>query len=359
MRNFDSKYMLDPKATFTTYLPVSVVSGGCLIPGSQYQWQFPNLDVGKSLSPTVWFEQSLTFTPDFTASRVITPSRLAYPGGMQTISLSVTPQESEFSGEIRTITLSFLNEDEKIKPSVLSVTWPSMSEGGELTHWSQTDELVECDITNPKIGTTYTLVVTIGIDLKDGIKAVEYKPYAHIRDRIYLPTFETSYGNGTISETEAGTWTWSTKSQHTWLHWNSIQKVVDFLAYSHELKSVEPTLDFNPITLNMKSKDKFVTCYIELPRGYNANDIDVTSVSLTSFNGDAPLHAIGPARIGDYDGDGIRDLMVEFNMQALLRLLKVGEARLTVEGYLKDVTPFVNTVTVRVFYNFNFKVCVP
>jgi len=353
LRNFDSTPVLNPKATFTTTLPVSGVSNEeYLIPSSTYKWQFPSLDVGKGLCPTVWFEGPLSFTPDFSASRVMTPSRLRYPGGTQTITLSVTPRGTEYAGKTRSISLSVSTmEDEGIESSVISVTWPSMSEGGEITHWSQTDEHVECGITNPKIGITYTLVVAIDINLKEGIKAVEYKPYVHVADRVYLGPFETIDGSSAISETEAGTWTWETTSQHTWLCWNSIQKEVEFLAYSRALQPIEATVDFKRDPLNLKSKGKSVTCYIELPWGYNAEDIDASSVSLTKLNGEllgAPLHAVDPSEIGDHDEDGIRDLAVKFDMQALLPLLPRLQARLTVEGYLEDATPFEGIDTVGV-----------
>jgi len=239
LRNFDSEPVLSPKATFTTTLPVSGVSDGSFIPGSTYQWQFPDLEMGKNLCPTVWFEGSLSFTPDFFALRVMTPSRLRYPGGRQTIIVSVRPQDSEFAGRYTTRCVSLgvsVREDDNVEASILSVKWPSMKKGGKLTSWSQTDENVNCDIADPTTGAIYTLVVCIDIELKDGIKAVVYKPYVMVRDRFYLPPFETIYESTTAtSETEAGTWTWETASKHTWLCWNSIQKVVEFLSHSRAL----------------------------------------------------------------------------------------------------------------------------
>lgn len=353
LRNFDSTSVVDPRATFTTTLPVSSFSNEeYLIPSSTYQWQFPSLDVGKGLCPTVWFEGPVSFAPDFSASRVMTPSKLRYPGGTQTIILSVTPRVTESAGSTRSISLSVsTGEDDSIESSISSVTWPSMNEGGQLSSWGQTDENVNCDISDPTIGATYTLVVDIDIELKDGIKAVEYKPYVTVRDRFYLEQFETIDGSGAISEAEAGTWTWETTSEHTWLCWNSIQKEVEFLNYSRALQPIEATVDFRRDPLNLKSKGKSVTCYIELPWGYNAEDIDASSVSLTKLNGEllgAPLHAVGPSEIGDHDEDGIQDLAVKFDMQALLPLLPRLQARLTVEGYLMDATPFGGIDTVGV-----------
>ena len=39
-------------------------------------------------------------------------------------------------------------------------------------------------------------------------------------------------------------------------------------------------VDFDPDTLNLKSKGKLVTGYIELPEGYNVNEINLESIKL-------------------------------------------------------------------------------
>lgn len=40
------------------------------------------------------------------------------------------------------------------------------------------------------------------------------------------------------------------------------------------------TIDINPDTLNLKSNGEYITAYIELPNGYNVEDIDCTSIRL-------------------------------------------------------------------------------
>ncbi len=81
------------------------------------------------------------------------------------------------------------------------------------------------------------------------------------------------------------------------------------------------SIDFDPDTLNLKSKGKWVTAYIELPEGYDVNQIDVSSILLNDM-----FPAIDkPTEIGDYDDDGITDLMVKFDRQLLIEYLKVQE----------------------------------
>jgi len=75
-------------------------------------------------------------------------------------------------------------------------------------------------------------------------------------------------------------------------------------------------VDFDPDTLNLKSKGKWVTAYVELPEDYDASKIDISSILL---NGKVPTSA-KPAEIGDCDSDGISDLMVKFDRASVMEL---------------------------------------
>jgi hypothetical protein len=111
------------------------------------------------------------------------------------------------------------------------------------------------------------------------------------------------------------------------------------------------TIDIHPKKLNLKGWGKWITAYIELPNGYRVQDINVESVALTRINDDLlalPLYAIGPSEIGDHDGDGVPDLMVKFNRQALIPLLQVGKAELTVSAELISGPRFVGSDTISV-----------
>ena len=105
--------------------------------------------------------------------------------------------------------------------------------------------------------------------------------------------------------------------------------------------------DLDPDTLNLKSQGKYVTCYLEVADPLSAEYIDPLSVEITKIN-DVPLGnpipiAQEPAgksgkakpkfSIGDYDGDGIPDLMVKFDRQALIEVLPVSEqVKITIQG---------------------------
>jgi parallel beta-helix repeat protein len=104
-------------------------------------------------------------------------------------------------------------------------------------------------------------------------------------------------------------------------------------------------IDFNPDTLNLQSRGKWVTTYIELPRGYDINDIDSESIEL---NCQVPVET-KPIEIGDYDSNGIPDLMVKFNQSAVQNILEVGdEVKLTLTGRLFDGTQYEGSDTIQV-----------
>jgi len=110
----------------------------------------------------------------------------------------------------------------------------------------------------------------------------------------------------------------------------------------------ETVIDFEPDTLNLKSKGKWVTVYIELPVGHG---YDVSMVHLASImlNDQIQVEA-KPIEIGDYDSDGVHDLMVKFDRQQVIQILKPGEQTVTLTGCLTDGRLFAGTDVVRVIH---------
>jgi parallel beta-helix repeat protein len=101
------------------------------------------------------------------------------------------------------------------------------------------------------------------------------------------------------------------------------------------------TIDIDPNTLNLRSKGKWITCYIELPEPYNVSDIDVDSILLND------VLSISPSKksqftIGDYDGDGVTDMMVKFDRQKVQELIggPTISFDIKITGFLMDGTYF-------------------
>jgi hypothetical protein len=85
--------------------------------------------------------------------------------------------------------------------------------------------------------------------------------------------------------------------------------------------SITATIDFDPNTLNKRSNGTWVVVYIELPSGYNVADIPISTIRLNGTVSAEPR----PCAIGDYDNDGIPDLMVKFSRSAVINLLPNGD----------------------------------
>ena len=110
-------------------------------------------------------------------------------------------------------------------------------------------------------------------------------------------------------------------------------------------KSSPATVDVKPDTLNLSTKGKWVTAYIELEEGFNVADIDISTVTLN--------HEVSaqsrPNGIGDYDEDGIPDLMVKFDRASVQEVLDLGdEVDVTIRGKLTGGASFKGTDTIRV-----------
>ena len=107
---------------------------------------------------------------------------------------------------------------------------------------------------------------------------------------------------------------------------------------------IEATVDFHPETLNLKGKGRVVTVYIELPEGYDANDIDIGTVLL---NGAVEAES-KPVTIGDHNGNSINDLMVKFDRAAVQEILTAGnQVEITITGEVAGIA-FKGSDTIRV-----------
>ena len=135
-----------------------------------------------------------------------------------------------------------------------------------------------------------------------------------------------------------------------WVEGSSAPFQIKFTAFS---KPEHPlaTINIDPDTLNLRSEGLWITAYIELPQGYNASDTDVSSIRL---NETFSVDPTAPTQIGDYDSDGVSDLMVKFNRTELTSYLynileiKLDTVALTISGQLNDGTLFEGTDIIRV-----------
>jgi len=109
-------------------------------------------------------------------------------------------------------------------------------------------------------------------------------------------------------------------------------------------------MDIDPNVLNLCNKGRWITTYIELGKSFNMQNVNVSSIRL---NGTIPVAFSAPVAIGDYDNDGIPDLMVRFDRTAvsgyiLSKGVKYGNVTLTVTGQLNDGTEFMGSNVIKV-----------
>ncbi len=113
-----------------------------------------------------------------------------------------------------------------------------------------------------------------------------------------------------------------------------VSAVADY--YLKKDKEIFAAVDIKPDTIELKSQGKWITAYIELPEGYNVADIVVSSISVTAWRERVAWEA-SPEAMGDYDHDGISDLMVKFNREAIQAILGVGDrVPIYVTGMVKE-----------------------
>jgi hypothetical protein len=89
--------------------------------------------------------------------------------------------------------------------------------------------------------------------------------------------------------------------------------------------AVEAAVDVDPSTLNLGSKGKYVTCYVELPGGYDPEEINVNTVLFNHAVDAAP----SPTGVGDHDLNGILDRMIKFPRSEVIALFDGPDASYT------------------------------
>jgi len=111
-----------------------------------------------------------------------------------------------------------------------------------------------------------------------------------------------------------------------------------------EVTGITADIKFLPRTCNKRSKGKWVAVNIEMPPGYDVHDIDRSSILLEGSVPPSPRFY----RFGDYDDDGIPDLMVKFKRRDVIGILPEGnEVPVTVTGTVGP-TAFEGTDSIRV-----------
>lgn len=129
-----------------------------------------------------------------------------------------------------------------------------------------------------------------------------------------------------------------------------------FIIASHfghlEIRVTLAEFKIHPRTLNLKSKGRWITACIKLPKGYNAADVDVESIRL---NGIIPAESkLGRKHCGSNTSSR---LMVKFDRAKVIsyaldnaKTEKSTTITLTIIGKLNDGTTFRGSTTIRILF---------
>ena len=113
---------------------------------------------------------------------------------------------------------------------------------------------------------------------------------------------------------------------------------------------VSATVDIDPDELNLNARGKWITAYIELPSGYDVNDIDINNVELC-YGTNCVKAELKPTKIGDHDLNGVDDLMVKFDRATVAGWLQQGDiptftlTGITVGGICFEGSDTITTIT--------------
>ncbi len=139
-------------------------------------------------------------------------------------------------------------------------------------------------------------------------------------------------------------------------HISYIDLTDNLLMYATKKKGIKAKIDIDPDTLNLKSKGKWVTCYIELLGQYDPRDINASTILLMDtlspeLNPKYGFVKSEESYIVDHDGNGIFERMVKFDRQRVIELLSPGDiVSLNVTGTLRGGIPFEGSDTIRVIH---------
>lgn len=108
---------------------------------------------------------------------------------------------------------------------------------------------------------------------------------------------------------------------------------------------IEAEIDIDPDVLNPRSKGKWITAYVELPEGFDAREINASSVLLNGVVPPVLNEKYGFASdesgyITDHDNDGIEERMLKFSRSQVISILEAGDAKIVLSGRMKDGRDF-------------------
>ena len=346
--------------TFVDFWPwVSSISDG------NYTWSFPIELPEDALLPTGAVEPNYLdyHSPGFSTERIVTPQVLVEPITIQNLSLTFTLEEP-LPDDANSISISigspnfFFHEERLVNYTILSMndvegwelggnSWHANPSNVLLDHTYRFEAVLEA-VKSPSLEGTPTAKPAILIS------------YAHVDDLgsigIGSSATATHPEGPRMTVTAEGNYEWfaavTYSRQDFWFHEVVSEVIENPDPPPPYAVRIPATIDIKPDSYNLGRRADCVTGYIELPEGYDVRDINVSTLLL---DGIFPAHP-KPTEVGDYDHDGIPDLMVKFDVSTLhsetniagLASERFMSVTVAVTGRLRDGTLFQGTDTIKI-----------
>ena len=336
------------------------------ISDGEYKWEFAlELPECSSLHAEAREPNHIDYScPGFSTERSVSPEVLVEPVTIQNLLLTFTLEDnlpSDVNGigiEIGVPNIIFHGE-RLVDYTVLSLN--------NVEDWSTGTEGWHANPSDITVGKTYQFEATLeAVKSPDLEGTPTAKPsililYVHWDDLGNIGTGSSATANHpegpAVTVSAEGEYEWyagiSYSRQDFWFRQVVSEVVENPDPPPPYIVRIPATIDIDPDTLNLNSKGRWITAYIELPEGYNVGDIDVDSILL---NDTIPVDVEAPITIEDYDSDAVPDLMVKFDRAYVMSLI-IGEIEveeiftwvtLTITGNLNDGTSFQGSTTIRI-----------
>lgn len=333
-----------------------------------YTWNFNGLELlePEHLPIQAWTsEDTLIAKPRFTASRSVEPETLKNETTEQTVTLTFKLEEP-LPSEVNNVVIHMgASEIAYEKYRLVEGQFVSMVPVADWNSW--TDGVSAFWSTNPSnvvIGKTYTFQGTLkSVKSPLLLGSPIFKPGVKVGyDRHFDKPMVTG---SSVTITDPNNIISANFRGDNIVDWNPFYSDNRFDFWFNPIVSqitpppppfhvlIPATVNIDPDTLNLMSGGKWITAYLELPADYDVNNINESKVKLTTPSGDTVLIDTNtPATVGDYNINGIPDLMVKFNRATLAGYLNGtvtdSKVALKVTGELLDGTQFEGTDTIRV-----------
>jgi len=314
---------------------------------SKYVWELGDIEPGAEQRINIWEAPShVTIKPGFVSSRNADIEIFTEPG-YQTLTAILTSEES-FSYVKMGPTIGQIIETDLVKATVIETTYTMWDKNGNLKSGPVKQPF---ELYPPEVEPGDKIVAIIKFYVEPKVKPIRFLgPITFCAERRIVYGITEGYTTSVTLVDTLGEKLTATLETSTYSRIFTDTHCGHAVVYNPIVQLVA-TIDIDSDTINLKSKGKWITCYIELPNGYDVNNIDIKSIRLTVAGKDFPVDSESPIAIGDYDNDGIPDLMVKFNKASIRDWLGGVDGKdieFIVSGFVGEGVEFIGSDIIRI-----------